>query len=198
VVVFLLGAALSQPPEPPPPPGTPGGPGGPGGLERILDEMKLTRQERDRAQEVLRAHHEKMRKLHEEAREDLLKQMKDVLSEEQVKQLKEELDRRPPPGPPGPGRGPRGVPVEDLVERVMAFDKNGDGKVTREELPERMHHLLELGDTNKDGALDKEELKKLAEKLRQEGPPRGPRGQRGPGGRGEPPPPPPPPPPPEE
>jgi Ca2+-binding EF-hand superfamily protein len=160
-------------------------------LERIVDELKLSRQNRDKAHDILRAHHEKMRKLHEQAREDLLKQMKDVLSEEQLKEFKEALERRPPPPPPGgPGRSPQGVSVEDLVERVMAFDKNGDGKVTKEELPERMHHLLELGDTNKDGALDKEELKKLAEKLRQEGPPRGP---RGPGGRGNPPPPPPPP-----
>ena len=34
----------------------------------------------------------------------------------------------------------------------MAFDKNKDGKVTKDELPERMHHLIDLGDTNKDGA----------------------------------------------
>src|SRR4051794_40741049 len=64
--------------------------------------------------------------------------------------------------PPGPGQGPRGVPADDLVERVMAFDKNKDGKVTREELPERMHHLIEQGDTNKDGALDRDELRALA------------------------------------
>jgi hypothetical protein len=55
--------------------------------------------------------------------------------------------------------------VDDLVERIMAFDKNKDGKVTRDELPERMHHLIELGDTNKDGALDKEEVRRLAARL---------------------------------
>ena len=27
----------------------------------------------------------------------------------------------------------------------MAYDKNGDGKVTREELPERMWRLIEMG-----------------------------------------------------
>jgi len=58
----------------------------------------------------------------------------------------------------------------------MAFDKNKDGKVTKEELPERMHSLLERGDTNKDGALDREELKALAARLEQDGPPRGPAG----------------------
>jgi hypothetical protein len=62
-----------------------------------------------------------------------------------------------PPFPPTAGR----LGVDDVVERIMAFDKNKDGKVTRDELPERMHHLITLGDTNKDGALDRDEIKKL-------------------------------------
>jgi hypothetical protein len=60
---------------------------------------------------------------------------------------------------------PAPVRVEDVVERIMAFDKNKDGKVTRDELPERMHHLIALGDTNKDGGLDRDEIKKLATTL---------------------------------
>jgi hypothetical protein len=70
--------------------------------------------------------------------------------------------------PPDPGQGPprefvqpAPVSVDDIVERIMAFDKNKDGKVTRDELPERMHHLIAQGDTNKDGALDRDEIKKL-------------------------------------
>jgi hypothetical protein len=55
--------------------------------------------------------------------------------------------------------------VADVVERIMAFDKNKDGKVTKDELPDRMHHLLEQGDGNKDGALDKDEIGKLATRL---------------------------------
>jgi hypothetical protein len=57
--------------------------------------------------------------------------------------------------------GPRGISVDEMVERIMAFDKTKKGKVTKEELPERMHHLIALGDTNKDGALDKDEIRKL-------------------------------------
>jgi hypothetical protein len=57
------------------------------------------------------------------------------------------------------------IRVDDIVERIMAFDKNKDGKVTKDELPERMHHLIELGDTNTDGALDQVEIRKLAIKL---------------------------------
>jgi hypothetical protein len=64
----------------------------------------------------------------------------------------------PPPGLVQPAR----ISVEDIVERIMAFDKNKDGKVTKDELPERMHDLIARGDTNKDGALDREEIKKLA------------------------------------
>jgi hypothetical protein len=78
--------------------------------------------------------------------------------------------------PPDPKEGPpRGVgpsariSVDDIVERIMAFDKNKDGKITKDELPERMHHLIEMGDTNKDGALDKDEIRALAAKLEKEG-----------------------------
>jgi hypothetical protein len=62
------------------------------------------------------------------------------------------------PGEPGLGR----LGADDVVERIMALDKNKDGKVTRDELPERMHDLIARGDTNKDGGLDKDEVKKLA------------------------------------
>jgi hypothetical protein len=71
---------------------------------------------------------------------------------------------QPPDRKPDPPRDlvrPAPVSVDDIVEHIMAFDKNKDGKVTKDELPERMHHLIALGDTNKDGALDKDEVKKL-------------------------------------
>ena len=57
---------------------------------------------------------------------------------------------------------PAGLGVDDVVARLMAFDKNKDGKITKDELPERMQFLIDLGDTNKDGALDRDEIKKLA------------------------------------
>jgi hypothetical protein len=65
--------------------------------------------------------------------------------------------REPPRGRVQPPPG-----VDDIVERIMAFDKNKDGKVTKDELPERMHELIARGDTNKDGALDRDEIRKLA------------------------------------
>jgi hypothetical protein len=75
------------------------------------------------------------------------------------------LQQQPPTGL-RKGLAPLGlIHVDDIVERLMGFDKNKDGKVTRDELPDRMHHLIELGDTNKDGSLDRDEIRTLATKL---------------------------------
>lgn len=68
----------------------------------------------------------------------------------------------PKNGPTRVFRGPSRLGVDDIVERIMAFDKNKDGKVAKDELPERMQDLVAKGDTNKDAALDKDEIKKLA------------------------------------
>ncbi|MBT6156432.1 MAG: hypothetical protein HOK71_12635 [Planctomycetaceae bacterium] len=65
----------------------------------------------------------------------------------------------------------------------MGNDKNGDGKVTKNELPEFLQRILDRADTNKDGAIDKAEAKKMAERF---GGGRRPSGAgRGPGGRPE-------------
>src|SRR5437588_5232312 len=76
-----------------------------------------------------------------------------------------------PPGKKGP-KGPKGafgkggpVTAEQIVQRIMSFDKDNDGKIVADELPERMQHLVAMGDVNKDGALDKEEIRKLADTI---------------------------------
>ena len=43
----------------------------------------------------------------------------------------------------------------------MQFDKNGDGKLSKDELPERLQGLFEKGDLDKDGFLSKEEIIKI-------------------------------------
>jgi hypothetical protein len=45
----------------------------------------------------------------------------------------------------------------------MAFDKNGDGKLERAELPERMQGLLDRGDSDHSGFLTAEEIRALAD-----------------------------------
>jgi len=64
---------------------------------------------------------------------------------------------------------------------TLAFDKNGDGKLTRDEVPERMQGIFERGDTNHDGVLSAPELHAMA--LAQQQPVEG-RGGEGRGGRG--------------
>ena len=49
-----------------------------------------------------------------------------------------------------------------VITRLMSFDRNGDGRVVRSELPERMHDVLSRGDTSKDQALDRDEVRALA------------------------------------
>jgi hypothetical protein len=105
----------------------------------------------------------------------------------------------PPPdgkggkGPKGP-KGKKGPPessltMDDIVARVLAFDTDKTGAVKKEQLPERMQHLVDLGDTNKDGLLDETEIKALSAKLASEMPSafkgkgKG-KGPKGPGGKG--------------
>jgi hypothetical protein len=83
----------------------------------------------------------------------------------------ERLQRERPEGRPGGPPRP-----EEIVERVMRFDRNDDGKVTEDEMPEPMRErLLDRADANGDGAVDKEELEKMAEELRGRGRPEPPR-----------------------
>jgi hypothetical protein len=80
-----------------------------------------------------------------------------------------------------------------IVKRMMAFDKNKDGKLTKDEVTdERLHRLFDRADKNKDGVVTKEELIALAEEMEAEmgerqrrGPGGGGPGDDGPGGRGK-------------
>jgi hypothetical protein len=136
--------------------------------------LKLTDKAKEKAEAAVKAYQENVRKLTELARADLLLKMTDVLSADEYTKFKEALARQPALAPGGFIAGfRRGLSEEEIVERILSFDKNKDGKVTKEELPERMQNLIEKGDTNKDGALDPAEIKALAAKLRREGLPAG-------------------------
>ena len=56
----------------------------------------------------------------------------------------------------GPG-GRTGDPAA-MVERALENDKDGNGKLSKEELPRHLARLLDTADTNSDGALDRAEL----------------------------------------
>ena len=96
----------------------------------------------------------------------------------------------PEDGPAGsPQRSARNQPsnaaaVDAIVARMMAFDKNHDGKLTKDEITDpRLQRLFDRADANHDGVVTKEELTALAQKMVAEsGSGRG--GRRGPGGPG--------------
>src|SRR5262249_6426823 len=81
-----------------------------------------------------------------------------------------------PGGGGGPGRGPEGgfgggaFSAEGLVNRMMEFDKNADGKLAKDELPVRMQVLMDRADANKDGFVDRAELTEYAKKQIERGP----------------------------
>jgi hypothetical protein len=192
VVLALAWWAEAQPPnQDPAGPGPRAGPGGgfraPGAIERILDDLKLSEKKKEQSEAAVKEYQENVVKLVGLARSDLLMKMKDLLSEQEFKTFKETLLDRPLGLANARGRrggafgGNRGLSVDQIVERIMSFDKNKDGKVTRDELPERMQDLIARGDTNKDGALDNEEIRKLATDLARN---RGFRGFADRGGRG--------------
>jgi hypothetical protein len=91
-------------------------------------------------------------------------------------------------GPAGPGRGGpgRGGPggragaggagVQQFIARLKEADANGDGKISKEEAPDRLKQAFDRIDTNSDGQLDDAELRALAERIG--------RGRAGRGGRG--------------
>lgn len=68
-------------------------------------------------------------------------------------------------GPGGPGNR-EGFSVDSFVEKIMENDKNKDGKLTKDELPERMQAMFSRIDTNEDKEIDKAELTKMAEGFR--------------------------------
>jgi Ca2+-binding EF-hand superfamily protein len=96
------------------------------------------------------------------------------------------------PGGRGPGggqrrEGPRGAAddtIEETVKTLMAFDSNGDGKLQKSELPERMQAIFERGDANQDGVLTVDEIRVMARAQAQAQPAAGGR-ERGRGGEGE-------------
>ena len=77
---------------------------------------------------------------------------------------------RPPRGEgrPGGGRGPGGGGMDagDIADSLMRRDADGDGKLTGDEIPERLKRAMERVDADKDGAVSREEIVKMAEGMR--------------------------------
>ncbi len=63
----------------------------------------------------------------------------------------------------GPGQGgARGNPAAQLRN----MDSNGDGKITREEMPAQMQQRFDRMDQNGDGVIDEEEIEAMTNRFR--------------------------------
>ena len=107
-------------------------------LWSIQDYMKAIHTARDENGDDRDA----MRETIAEAREELKTNLQGILNEEQLQQL----DRG------NRARGNRGVA---MIERL---DTDGDGKISKDELPERMQQMFDRFDANNDGMIDQEEI----------------------------------------
>src|SRR5262249_23940238 len=91
-------------------------------------------------------------------------------------------------GPGGRSALSKAADVEEIVGRMMAFDANKDGRLTRSEVSDgRLARLFDRADADRSGEVTKEELEALGAKEHSDVPDfDGPGGQ---GGFGPPPPP---------
>ncbi len=87
------------------------------------------------------------------------------------------------PGNRGSTARSRKTAANSMVNRMMAFDANKDGKLTKEEVTdERLQRLFDRADADHDGTVTRKELTAMAARE-----PGGGRGGFGPGGPGGPP-----------
>ncbi len=84
----------------------------------------------------------------------------------------------------GSSEAANGVPSSaspsDKIDKIMDLDRNGDGRIAKEELPESAQRMLGKADADSDGYLTRDEIEKVADTL----PPLGAMGQGGNGGSG--------------
>lgn len=85
-----------------------------------------------------------------------------MLVEEEITESVEAMLKRGGQGRPGAGGPPN---PEAIVKRWMELDKDGDGRVSKDEAPERMQRFFDRIDANGDEFLDKKEIKTSAKAM---------------------------------
>lgn len=127
-------------------------------LEWVVDGLTLSDETREKAMQLIRDYQNKVRRLSDTAESNLMEKLKIFLDDADFRTLRTNMNQQLS----GEQDGQRGIQTADLVERLIAFDKDNDGSVTRSELPERMRSLVDRGDANKDGSLNRQEIEALA------------------------------------
>jgi Ca2+-binding EF-hand superfamily protein len=98
-----------------------------------------------------------------------------ILSAEEMRPDPSMFGRPGQPGTPGapgqPGRpGAGGAPTGEMMTRMFeARDTDKDGKLSGDEIPERMRENVSRVDTNGDGAIDREEMQKAMARMAEQG-----------------------------
>ncbi|MCA8985171.1 MAG: EF-hand domain-containing protein [Planctomycetaceae bacterium] len=90
------------------------------------------------------------------------------IDQEEIRQMMERFRQGGPGRPDGPGRP--GAPGANLEDRMKELDKDGDGKISLDEAPERMKQGFDRLDTNKDGFIDLTEMRQIMERVRDSAP----------------------------
>lgn len=70
-----------------------------------------------------------------------------------------------PEGGPGGERGGRSAGAGGMMDRIMSQDKNQDGKLSKDEVDERMLPMFDRLDANSDGSIDKSEIEAAAARM---------------------------------
>lgn len=65
----------------------------------------------------------------------------------------------------GPWRAGGGVGRQDATGEFMRFDRNGDGRLSADEVPPQMKNMLQGGDKNNDGMIDARELQEVIARM---------------------------------
>jgi Spy/CpxP family protein refolding chaperone len=146
-----------------PGPGPGGFPGAPDGIDQALRGIELNDKQRAKVEEIKAAQQKKTQEALDKLRDDMLKDMKNVLTKEQYERF-EKAVKEPPRGPGGFPGGPGGRPVmlgpgPFFARTIMAkADADKDGKVTLDEFVKACEAFFKDADKNKDGFLDEKEL----------------------------------------
>ena len=101
--------------------------------------------------------HESWAAKHKEWREKMHKHHR--ASSDRAKKDSDKKDDARRPQKRGDAR-PSGDRRERLFKRIMAADKNGDGKLNADEMPVPVRGGFSTADLNKDGYIDADELRK--------------------------------------
>ena len=93
-----------------------------------------------------------------------------VLEADEIESLPARMGPGPRGGRGGRGgrgdRGGRGMQEGDPIARLRSFDANGDGRITREEVPDQAGGMFDRVDANSDDVITQDELNAMASRMR--------------------------------